>query len=166
MNDNPNTSKIYFRTLSILNRALIMGQIIFLCTVIAIRYFEIHQSDEDPFLTNVLLIVSFSMLIFTFIFNRFVLSKKLDAILPAQPLKEKLHYYRAISINKWAKIEGFGFLGIIAFLVTNEVVFLGFSLISLVWLFIDGPSKNKALAALPLSTQESSLLRNPDGIIE
>lgn len=165
MNDKPETSKMYFRSLTILNRALIIGQILFLCSVFAMRYFEIYKIDEDPFMTNILLIVSFSMLIFTFIFNRFVISKKIDDIMPAQPLKEKLHHYRALLINKWAKIEGFGFLGIIAFLVTNEVAFLCFSLISLMWLFLDGPSKNKALAALPLSTQESSLLRNPDGII-
>jgi hypothetical protein len=117
-------------------------------------------------MTKVLLMVSFSMFIFTIIFNTVIISKKMNDIMPEQPLKEKLQHYRAILINKWAKIEGLGFLGIIAFLVTNEIVFLSFSLISLAWLFLVGPSKNKALAALPLTTQESSLLRNPDGIID
>ena len=158
------TSKQYFRTLTIIFYALIVGQIMMIAVAFISPYLYekiITDTKEQMYIT---LGVSF-ICVFGFSVGRAIFKNKLKRLSQQEDLAEKMHKYMSLNITKYAIFEGCSFCAAIAALLTGETILLTFSILMLMLVFIDRPSNYKAIKDLQLSAEEGQKIQNPGEVI-
>ncbi|TLX76617.1 hypothetical protein E9993_06930 [Labilibacter sediminis] len=157
------TSKIFFRTLTIIYSAMLLGQLAFISIVIFLKLpsgridasgFSFPFSVVLPFLTITCLIAS------SIVYRVLVKSAQLK-----EKLVDKMPIYQSALIVKLALIEGPSLFSVVIFLMTGQVYFLIFTLILLLIFITSKPGRQKAIDELKLDMSESELVRNDDSII-
>ena len=160
----PITSKQYFRTLTIIFYALIVGQIMMIAVAFISPYLYekiITDTKEQMYIT---LGVSF-ISVFGFSVSRAIFKNKLKRLSQQGDLAEKMHKYMSLNIAKYAIFEGCSFCAAIAALLTGETILLTFSILMLMLVFVDRPSNYKAIKDLQLSAEEAQKIQNSGEII-
>jgi len=160
----PITSKQYFRTLTIIFYALIVGQIMMIAVAFFSPYFMgevIANAKEQMYIT---LGVSF-ICVLGFSVSRAIFKNKLKRLSQQENLAEKMHKYLSLNITKYAIFEGCSFCAAIATLLTGETILLTFSILMLMLVFVDRPSNYKAIKDLQLSREDAQKIQNPEEII-
>ena len=160
----PITSKQYFKALTILFYALIVGQVMMIIIAFFSPYFFekfIFSAKEQMYLAllvSFVCVLGFSSAIAIFKNNLKRLSQKENLI-------EKMQKYRTLIVIKYAILEGCSFCAAIVTLLTGETILLTFSILMLMLVFIDKPSNYKAIKDLQLSGEDAQKIQNPEEII-
>lgn len=158
------TSKQYFRSLIIIFFALLMGQIIFVLLALFINS-TIPNKENMVELVDVFLYIVPVSVIGGLLASIIIPNKKLKAAKERDGLKSKLEDYQALTIIKLALLEGQAFFAIVIYLITAEILFLGFGMIITLVFLIQVPRKRKVTIDLELNQNERKLLDNPSYII-
>ena len=158
------TSKQYFQTLTILFYALIIGQVIFMIITFFSPYFfeKLILSDKEQM--YLALGVSF-LCVLGFSISRAIFKNGLKRLSQKGNLIEKMYKYRNLNIAKYAISEGCSMCAIIAAFLTGNTIFLTFSILLILLIFVDKPSKEKAIKELYLSGEDAQKIQNPLEII-
>ena len=83
---------------------------------------------------------------------------KLKQLKFKKDLSYKMEQYRVALLVSYALIEGPSILGIVAFLLTGNIVFLSLSILIILLFFVNKPSKYKFSLDLELSGDEKKLI--------
>ena len=158
------TSKQYFKTLTILFYALIIGQIIMIGIAFLSPFFLEKTIVTAKLQMYIILLVSF-ICIFGFSSVRAVFKNKLKQLSQKKDLVEKMQKYQNLTIAKYATLEGCSFCAAIATFLTGDTILLTFSLLMLMLIFVDKPSCYKAMKDLNLSSEDARKIQNPEEII-
>ena len=156
------TSKAYFQSLSILHATLIIGLLafagisIYLNTTIK----PIAQDLIVPFLVIAPLLAISGILVGYYIANI-----RLKSIKSKSTLAEKLQDYKGVLILKYASIEGPAMFCIVAYLLTADYKLLGIGFIIFLFLFMNKPSKFRAISDLELTGSERDRLEDPEALV-
>ena len=156
------TSKEYFKGLSILHGALAIGQVL----IGGILYYI--SGDEDENAINLLQIFTYvvPLLLVGGLLGSTFLSKRLIEKAKSLPdLKDKLGSYRGALIVKWALMEGPTLIAMMAFFLTSNLNFLIMAGAMLAFFVTTNPSISKTIQDLSLSRDEQVLLGRPDEIV-
>ena len=160
----PLTSKQYFKALTIIFYALIAGQIAFMLIAFFSPYFfeKLILSDKEQMYAA--LLVSF-ICVFGFSFSRLYFKKSLNRLIQQENLIEKMQKYQRLIVIKYAAWETPSICAIIAAFLTGNTIFLTFSILLILLLFVDKPSKEKAIKELCLSGEDAQKINTPSEII-
>ncbi len=164
MQTKPITSKEYFKGLKVVHFALMAGLVFFiLVTVLLLQAGEFDMGDGE-FTT----LLGYVVLLFgagAIIASQVVFKARLKKIKMITGLPEKLTEYRSALIVRYALLEAPAFFGIVAALLTGELLFLGLAaIIILLFLFIS-PSATKAGNDLEIDQKEKQTLADPNAVV-
>ncbi len=147
-------NKGVFKTLQIIYSAFMFGIIVFLLVVlyqVNKLYFLINMDD---IFTIIVPLMTLSGIVVSFILNNNF--KKM--LLPEDTLQVKLTKFQSASIIKGALLEGPALIAIVATFVSGNYFFLLFSIVLLLVMYLQFPSKQKFAQLAQLSFEEKSKL--------
>lgn len=158
------TTKEYFRTLSILHVALILGQVLFAgIIVLLIKSGSGLKSSND--LTEILLYLVSITGVFGFLGSIYLYKYKINRLRNKGDLKVKMNGYRNAMIFRWALMEIPSIISIIAVMLTENYMFFLFTVFVIALVAYWRPSKETIIADLELDYKEITVLENPKAII-
>lgn len=158
------TSKEYFKTMSIVHLALVMGAVFFAVIASILSFLNNTPNTQDE-LYKVLLYVVSAFYAIGLMANPYIFRSKLASIKKNQDLGYKLSLYRGALITRYAIFEGLAYFSLVATLVTNQFIFLAYTAFSVVVLIYLKPSKENLITDLALNVDEIEVINNPDAII-
>jgi len=149
-----------FRSLQLIYRALLWGQILFLAiALIAVATIAKKSASEqlDRQLQVIAVLVSFS----AFIIGSRIFKKKLFQARHANiSAKEKLAMYRSASLIQWALMDAATVFCIVAYIITHNFAFIALALLLLVIFGAMNPFKSKVMLQLALSPSDVESLQH------
>jgi len=156
INQPSNDIKGIIRTMTIIHYAFCASILIFgLIICYSIERVSINFADtEDLFFYLVPFLAIMGAVV-----GRFLFQNNLKNIHEKPTLKEKLGSYQSAILIRTAMIEGPGFLGIVAFMITGNQLFLIISAVLLVYLFLLRPTTSTIIEDLNLKTEEEREFR-------
>ena len=163
METTKQTSKEYFRTLSILHIALILGQVFFALITVFLIINKIMIGQRD--LSVILAYITPIFTLISLFFSNYFYKKKLKPLQESNDLKYKMTNYRGVLVIRYALIEGPSFFSIVVTLLTSNLVFLVLPVLLIIWMIYLKPSKYRVLTDLELDENEIEIINNPDEII-
>ena len=163
MENQPVTSKQYFRALSIIYYALMIGPLIFVGVVLFLKS-EIAL-NINPKLEFIITFITPVVVVVGFFFSRSFFKNQLEKIKRENDLILKMQKYRSALIIKYSILEFCLLIPAIATLLTENTIFLVFSIIVALLFFVDKPSAIRAARELELHPDDVQRLYNPDEII-
>ncbi len=156
MQTQAQTSQDYFKSLTIIHTALLLGQIIFgiaACYLVLNEYLNGNYGLYDIFQFVVPLFVIGSI----WGSSQFMKSR-LENIRGKSKLEEKLGYYRATLIIKFALLEGASLFALICFFITADYFLLALAGLTIAIFFINKPTRDKIVADLDLNYEERVMI--------
>lgn len=140
-----------FRSLQLIYRALLWGQILFLILALILAGTIIKEKASenlDRQLQVIAVLISFS----AFIIGSRIFKKKLFQARHANvSVKEKLEMYRKASLIQWALMDAATIFCIVGYIITHNFSFIGLALLLLVIFGGMNPFKSKVMLQLALS---------------
>lgn len=152
MENNPLNPKEALKTLRILHFALLAGMIFFSLVALFLFYNGLEPIDVE-------LSRAFTYIIPIFVVSGYATShllfrNRMGVARAAKDLTEKLTHYRAALIVRLALLEGPAFFAIVAYMLTSELIFLGWAAIIIVYFITLWPTPAKIVADLALNYNE------------
>jgi hypothetical protein len=157
------TTRQYFRALTILHYALITGVVLFALIAFALQSLNVFGENEE--IRNMFLYIVPLVALGGVIGGGMIYKKQVNGIKNKTGLTEKLEAYRGIFIMRDALLEGPAIFAIIAYLLTGELLFLALTG-SLIAIFIlVRPAKQKLIRDLEMSSDEMEIINDNETII-
>jgi len=157
--DTQNFQK-YISSLKLIHIALLLGQ---LCFAAIAFYLNTNGGISD---SNSSKIVQFSLILFFslqgIVAGHLLFKNRLKKIRGEQSLTTKLTAYRTLVIIRFALAEAPSVFSIMAYLLTQEKIFLGLFGLIVAYFFYLKPSKEKFFTDLELSGSDKLKLENPN----
>ena len=139
------------KQLSILHKALLLGQIMFAAIVFFLIYtnrVNFNLVDLDQVFQLIALGLSAAGV---FIGSSLFKKKMQQARETLTDVKAKAEAYRSVSIIQWALIEAPSLFSIVCFMLVGNYAFLALAVALMFWFALTGPSKMKIMLLLGLS---------------
>lgn len=147
---------ISFKTIQIINGALIFGVLIFLMiTFFLTKNPSFIYNDDSVFA----ILVPISLMLGAFL-SSLLFKKQLQTIKKEENLQYKLGKYQSATIVRSALLEAPALLGIVATFITFNLYYLIFAGIALLLMVYNFPSKDKFTQDINLSFEEKTELNN------
>jgi hypothetical protein len=164
MEQQPVTSKQYFKTLSIIYYTFIVGQILLIIIAFTSQYFMEKIITSYKIQGMITILMSF-LGVLGFFAGKFLFKNDLKKISAEASTEQKMQSYKSALIKKYSMLEFISLCAAIATFLTGENIFLTFSLIIVLLFFIDKPSAIRAAKDLALSPEDSLRIQKPDEMI-
>ena len=150
------TSNPYFKSLTILHGALLIGQVLF----IAVAAFKIYTDKPvgDESLVSVFRTVVPVVLVAGIAMGTILYKAKMRTIKTESDLDAKLKEYRSISMVRWAMMEGPVLFAIVTFLITGNETLLALSTVGILAFVFVRPTKKAIVRDLELNSGEETML--------
>jgi hypothetical protein len=164
MTTAPQTSKEYFKALTVLHAAIALGQVM---TGAILYYISISGTPIAP---NDNLLQVFRWLVpvvvaAAYFGGKLFMQKRLLRITENDNIIKKMTVYKAAVLTRSALLSFASMTSLIAFYLTSNLLYLAFAAMVVVLLVMLWPSKEKAKDELSLSNLERAIIDNPDAII-
>jgi hypothetical protein len=161
MKTKTQTSKEYFNMITSIYVALIVMQLIF--GVIAYLYIMTGGSlTEGQEMRKTLIYVVPLLVIAGFSGGNIFMKSKLDKMKIKSRLVEKMPEYRAATIIRYAMLEFPFFFSIVAYVLTKDLLFLGFGAIIILIFLTIRPTRERAIQDLELNQKEQDKINDPN----
>jgi len=150
MKTKPQTSKEYFRALSIIYYTMIAGLIFF----VLISFFVVYSGivkEQDKYLIDIFSIIIPAFVLGGIMSSNILFRNKLNKSKSKPLLIEKMNDYRSALLIRYALLEGPCFLSIIAYFLFGFNLFLFLAVIIILVFSFYKPSLNKAVIELELN---------------
>jgi len=156
------TSKEYFKTLSIIHFALVIAPVFFVIIILILFFQNTNLNQPDEFFNKVLLYVVSAFYAIGITVNPYIFRWRLASIKKNQDLGYQLAYYRGVLITRYALLEGLTYFALVATLLTYQYIFLAFAALSVLLMFFARPTKENLITDLQLNREEIDRINNPD----
>ena len=165
MEQTQQTTKEYFKLLSIIHLALIAGMITFgLIVLFFIADFQ-HPDNSSDFARMIVYLVPGLAIVGLFASN-FISKNKINQLKEKSELSAKLAGYREALIIRYALLEGPCLFALITIFITNDSNYFIYAGVMFFLLILKRPTMKSTITELELDQQEISYLENPDSIIK
>ncbi|WP_461629709.1 hypothetical protein [Labilibaculum euxinus] len=155
----------YQRNSILIHAALLTGQVFFASFAVFINQTQGAVVAGDEVLRTMFMIMIPLFFLVTYSVGNLVSNKKLKLAKEETELKTKMESYRAINIIKYAMLEGTAFCAIITYLLTGELLLLGFAVMIMLLFATYYPTKEKLMRELELNRAEQAILEDPAAIV-
>ena len=164
MENNRQSSKKYFKFISIIHLAMMLGVILF-GIVVYIFVADFQNPDTQSELAKLLVYIVPGLVIAGIIASNIIFRLKLNAIIGSGDLKVKMAVYRESLIIRYILLEGPALFALVAIYMTNNSNFMVYAGLLVVLLAMKRPTIKSAIADLALDQQEIVTLENPESIL-
>lgn len=156
------TSKKYFRSLSLIHYALLAGKVVFAGFALYLNYGKIQSvtSLNELFIYMVPLIALVAVLLSQLIYRQ--QSTKLKTY---NTLVPKMTEYQRIFVIRLALIEGATLFAIVVYMMTVEAIFIAIAVLLIVYFVLLRPSIAKIAMDLELNASDKMKLEQADALI-
>jgi purine-cytosine permease-like protein len=158
------TSKNYFKALSILNLAMILGIVLF-GLIVGLLSIAKSNSVDDSDLTKIFNFLLPALPVLCIFISNYLFKRRLNQIADIYDLPAKMENYRNALILRYAVLEAPAIFAIIATLLTGNLYFLFNSAMMVFLMFYFRPRPQNAILNMQLDQQDSLIIQDPDGII-
>lgn len=160
----PQTSRDYFKSISLLYFVLLVWQIVILSILFYMRNYSwdiwaMSESDDLYIITAVW--VSIASILGTIFLSR----TKLHEICENTQLREKLSLYKTLAVIKFALLEGWTINALVLYFVSWSNILLVLSIIMILIFALNIPMKEKIMASINLTWEHLLKLENPEEIV-
>lgn len=159
------TSAAYFKSLSIIFFALVLGQVFFAASA------YLFGVKADPPLAMqgnsamVLVLIVFILMASSYQIGNLMFKRRIAHTKDATTLIQKMNRYREAIIIKMVIPEGVSILTSLCYFLTGEVLFMGFAVAMITSFLLLYPTKSGAAATLELTDDERRRIMDPTEII-
>ncbi len=164
MQTKAQTTKEYFKSLTILHFALLIGQVLF-----GIVTFYINSTNTVGFdyviQNDIFLLVAPVLFIGGILSSTLIAKHQLKMNKAKTILKAKLGGYMSTLIIKLAILEGVSLCMLVFYYMTANLLFLLLSGLTIVLFIMNRPTKEKAINDLELNQKERALIEDPEAIV-
>lgn len=157
------TSKAYFRTLTILHLGLLISLTFFGLVIFVLLSTGTNFGQSD--LTMVMAYVAMISAAAGLLASDRVFKIKLNKAKGITDLKEKMTSYRSALIVRYALIEAPAFVAIVSVMLTNDNRFFILALFLTGVLAYHRPTRDKAITDLALDQKEIAIIETDDAIV-
>jgi hypothetical protein len=157
------TSKQYFKSLSILYFGLLIGQIVFSAITLYLNLELNFQADDS--LSGIFIYIVPIFVVNGFVTGHLIFKSRLKKIKTYDTLTAKMGDYRGIAIIRFAMLEGASLFAIIIYLVTADLIFMAMAGLIVLYFIIIKPTVDSVSMDLELDPTEKAKLENPDEVI-
>jgi hypothetical protein len=165
MEQKVQTSKEYFKILSILHSALLGGQLLFAMVVFYLNMNGQFSNDDSGEIGSIFQFLVPAIIV-AGVFGSSVLFKvQLKSIKAKPELKDKLNDYRGASLIKYAMLEAPSMFAIVCYLLTVNIIFLGYAGLIIVLFLLNRPSPESAVNDLELNQSDKMKILDPNAIV-
>ncbi len=154
-------TKDYFRLLSIIYFAILLGQVFFACLSLFVQSIGEFAENEAE-LSEILLYVVPVFFIISFLTGNFIFKKRLTTARTRNNLSDILADYRGALIMRYALLEVPSLFTIVAFLITGEYLFLAMAGFIILLFIIIRPTPSRAITDLELNPERSDVINDPE----
>lgn len=163
METTKQTSNEYFKALSIVHLVLTIG-LVFMGLIGFYLIFSGKVSNMTD-LNGVFLYIVPIFILGGLFGSNWIYKNKLNGLKEENDLKTKMTNYRGILILRYAFLEGPAFFAFVSALLTNNLLFLAFAALMIIFMIYWRPTKSSVIVDLELSQREIAIVENPDSII-
>jgi len=164
MENNQNSAKEYFKLITIIHSALVLGVILF-GAVICLFIVDFQHTDTESELANLFVYLVPGLIMVGIVASNVIFRIKLNTLIDCEDLKTKMEVYRRASIIRYAFIQGPALFALMVIFLTSDINYLVYAGLMIVLLIIKRPTMKLAVSELRLDQQEIALLENPDSKI-
>lgn len=165
MNPTQQNFKQYLKALNIIHGAMFVGQLSFAAITIYLNKSLPGPLLEKNELNKIFMFIVPLFFMGAIFLSRLIVSNRMQAAMEQSELKSKLERYRTIQIIKFALMEAPAFLAIVSYLLTGELLLLGFATLITVVFVTYFPTKEKIVTELDLSRKEQTMLDDPTVVV-
>ncbi|WP_461642570.1 hypothetical protein [Labilibaculum euxinus] len=165
MNKTKQNFQQYQRSSILIHAALLTGQVFFASFAVFINQTQGAVVAGDEVLRTMFMIMIPLFFLVTYSVGNLVSNKKLKLAKEETELKTKMESYRAVNIIKYALLEGTVFFAIITYLLTGELLLLGFAVMIMLLFATYYPTKEKLVRELELNREEQAILEDPEVVV-
>jgi hypothetical protein len=164
MGPNRIKSKDYFRALTILHSALLIGIILFagIVTFLVHTGSAVNDTDLHQPLQYLLPVITVICIASAFLF----FNNRMHLVRLNPGLYEKTMEYRGALILKYAFFDGAAIFSIISVFLTGFTGFFLYTAVMGALLFVSRPAVQSTINDLQLNEADAAVLEDPEGIIE
>lgn len=138
------TSKEFFKAIQIIHLALMTGVILLGIFAFYFHYSGLNMEGGKEMNFGLIYVVPVFAL-GGILASNLVFKQKLKDCIAKPTLKEKMTNYRSALIIKFAFIEGSSLFAVVAYLLTGNLIYLGFAVLLLIVFLAYRPTKEKQL---------------------
>ena len=164
METTKQTSKEFFKTLTIIHLALTFG-LVFVGIIGSFLILSGKMTNNGNDLNKIFLYIVPIVSLGGLFFSNLIYKNKLSELKEKNDLNIKMTNFRGVLIVRYAFIEGPTFFAFVATILTGNLVFLAFIVLMILAMIYWRPTKNSVIADLELNYQEVEIINNPDSII-
>lgn len=164
MSSTQQSSKEYFKTLGIIHLSLIGGLLLFGMVSVFLQT-DSPSSDNNSSSIDVFMIFAPVIAFLGITASYLISNNRLQSIKKHDSLSKKMNEYRSTQIVKYALLEGPALFSLVSYLLTGNCIYLILAAVLIVLLFMNRPTKFKAISDLTLNKDERDLIDNPEAMI-
>jgi MFS family permease len=157
------TSKQYFRSLTILYFGLLIGQVAFAAITLYLNLELLFQPDDS--LRDIFIYIVPIFVVNGFATGHLIYKSRLKKIKKHNSLTSKMGEYRGAMIIRLAMLEGASLFAIVVYLLTADLIFIAMSGLIIAFFIILRPTSDKISMDLELNSTEKLQIENPNEII-
>jgi len=159
------TSRDYFKSIKIIFFSLLGAQTMFALVTLYLNLASTPLSESSNSVKNIFLIIAAVLALNGLVTGNIIYKSRLRKFTKNSNLKVKMGEYRTTLLIRLAMLEGSTIFSLVAYLMTADLLFLGFAGMTFAYFVFLNPSKETITLDLELSPTEKALIENPDEII-
>jgi len=148
------SSASFLRSLNILHKSMLAGQVLLAGVAFLLRYFEWMPASLQE-LDQTLQVTALALCAVAYFLGARLFRQRVEQARDSDGTpREKAELYRSASILQWGMLEGASLFSVICFMLVGNLSFLFLSMALMIFFYISGPSKLKLMLLLRLSEEE------------
>ncbi len=152
------SSASFLRSLNILHKSMLAGQLMLATVAFLLRYFEWMPASLQELDQTIQVIALAISAVAYFLGARLFRQRVEQARDGGGTAQEKAAVYRSASILQWGMLEGASLFSAVCFMLVGNLSFLFLAIALMIFFYISGPSKLKLMLLLRLSEEEIAAL--------
>jgi hypothetical protein len=165
MEQTQQTTKEYFKLLSIIHLALMVGLVLF-GLVVSFFIADFQHPDNTSELARIIVYLVPGLCIAGLVASNMVSKNRVYQLKANSDLSAKLMGFREAMIIRFALLEGPGLFVLATIFITNDINYLIYAGVMVVLMLVKRPTMRSLIAELELDQKEIAFLENPDSIIK
>jgi hypothetical protein len=160
------SARDYFKSIRIIFFALLAAQLTFALVAFYLSLESGSAKANANSLRSIFLVIALVLALNGLVAGNMVYRSRLRKIIQNRNLSTKLNEYRSTFLIRLAMLEASTLFSLVAYLVTGDLIFIGFAGMTLAYFVFLNPTKAGIAFDLELKTEEKTIIENPDSIIE
>jgi len=164
MEPNQQTSKKYFKILSVIHFYLVLGIVLF-GLIVSFVLSDTAPVDAQSGLAKLFVYLVPGLVIVGIVTSKMIFEIKRNALKENADLKSKLMGYRGSLIIRYMLLEAPALFALVTIYMTNDLSYMVYAVFMIIMLVLKRPTRKSTGKDLQLSQQEIDMLEDSDFII-